>query len=358
MVLKRPYAFLIKHFRLIHLLITAIFVYVAIKSMDIYKYFNSVVNNSLNRYDAILYIKNSIFLFIFIALALCTIVFLLLKYKNKPRKIYIVTFIGYIIVGAYIYILFNYMRGFSDNIIDQKTIRLYRDILLIFEFFQFYMIIFMLIRGMGFDIRKFNFNADLQELNATLEDSEEIEVDTRIDTTNAMRTIRKQSRELGYFYKECKVYIIIILVGICIFLLYKGYNYFNDKLKTYKEGSHIGETFNVVIKDSYYYIDGTDNYVIINFDVNKSGTKKAFNSGLMTLKIARKEYNPDKSICHKFASLGTCYKSQYIGKDVENYILAYKVERLNFQKTYLEYNESFDKEFKVKLRTKEFVKND
>jgi len=357
MVLRRPYAFLIKHFRLIHIIITAIFTYVAIMSMDIYKYLNSVVSNTLNRYNSMLYIKYSIFLFIFLALLLCTIVFFLLKYKNKPRKIYILTFVGYLVISIFIFTLFNYMRTFSDSIIDSKTIRLYRDVLLILHLFEFYIIIFMLLRGLGFDIKKFNFSTDIQELKATLEDSEEIEIDTRIDTTNVVRNIRKQGRELGYYYKEFKIYIIIVLVALSVFLIYKGYNFFTSKLKIYNENDPIGEIFNITIKDSYYYVDDTDNYVIINFDINKHGIRKILNSGLINLTIGRKKYTPDKNICSKFSSLGICYKRQYINENTENYIFAYKVDKLNIQRAYIEYNESYDKQYKVKLIMKEF-KND
>ena len=327
-------------------------------SMDIYRYLNTVIDNTLNRYNALLYIKYSIFLFIFLALVLCVIVFLLLKYKNKPRKIYIVIIIGYIIIGAYIFVLFNYMREFSESIVDQKNIRVYRDILLMLQFFEYYTIFFMLIRGMGFDIKKFNFKTDLQELNVTSEDSGEVEIDTRIDTTNVMRRVRKQGRELGYYYKEYKNIILAIAIVAGVFLIYKGYNYFTDKLKVYNENDLIGDAYKVTIKDSYYYTEGNDNYVIINFDINKEGTPKLFNSGMMTLTIARKKYTPDKNICYKFSSLGPCYKRQYIKQNPENYILAYKVDRLYASKTRIEYNESYDREYKVKLALKEYVKND
>ena len=39
----------------------------------------------------------------------------------------------------------------------------------------------MAIRGLGFDIKKFDFNRDAQELNATDSDSEEVEINTKID---------------------------------------------------------------------------------------------------------------------------------------------------------------------------------
>ena len=57
MVLKKPYAFLIKHFRLIHLVITAILVWLLMISRGIHKYLSLVIKDSINRYDALNYIN-------------------------------------------------------------------------------------------------------------------------------------------------------------------------------------------------------------------------------------------------------------------------------------------------------------
>ena len=349
MVLRRPYAFLIKHFRLIHLIITAIFLYIALETRKIYKFINTVIELNNNKYDASMYIKYGIIAYIAIALILCIIIYLLLKYKDKPRRIYLFTIVGYIIIAAFITALFGYMQGFSNNVIDAKTIRMYRDILLVVQLFEYLVIIFMLIRGLGFDIKKFNFSKDAQELNATLADSEEVEISTKIDTTNVARTIHKQGREFGYYYKEFRIYIIIVLVIVIGILCYKGYLYYSDKLKTYKENDSIGSKFNITIKNSYYHVTDDGYYVIINFDINKLGNKEQLNAGNLSLISGKKVYSPDKQICNSFTKLGTCYKQHYVGITVNNYILTYKVDELNIQKLYVSYDESYDTVYKVKL---------
>ena len=212
MVLKKPYAFLIKHFRLIHLVITAILVWLLMISRGIHKYLSLVIKDSINRYDALNYINYGVFILIFLAIALCAAIYYLFKYKYKPRRIYIFTIVGYVIIAIFLSVLFTYMNGFLNSVVEQKSIRFYRDTLLITLLFQAYTVIFMFIRGLGFDIKKFDFNRDAQELNLTETDSEEIEVNTKIDTTNVMRSIRKTSRELSYFFSEFKVYILVILV--------------------------------------------------------------------------------------------------------------------------------------------------
>ena len=352
MVLRRPYAFLIKHFRLIHLIITALFALTVRSTRNIYSYINGIIDGSENRYNALDYINYNIYIYIFIALILCFFVYWLLKFKNKPRKIYIFTLVGYFIIAIFMLVLFSYMNGFSNNMINQKTIRLYRDIFLMTLVLQYFVIVFMLIRGLGFDIKRFNFGKDVQELNANAEDSEEIEINTQVDTTNVVRLVRKQGREFGYFYKEFKKYIIVILVILVGIVAYKSYNYFTDKLKVYKENETIGAANHITVKNSYYATKNNKNYIIINFDISRNITRNTLNIGNMILTVGNKKYTPDKNICYKFNDLGTCYKKQYINKNTANYILVYEVDNLKNKNSYLLYTESYDVSYKVKLNLK------
>ena len=352
MVLRNPYAFLIKHFRLIHLFITAIFTYIVIKNQAIYKYLREVIKDSVNKYNYLNYVNYSIYIWIIIAIILCFAVYYLLKYKDKPRKIYIFTIIGYIIVGTFTSILYSYISEFSNIVIDQKTIRLYTDILLITLFFQYIIIAIMLIRGLGFDIKKFNFNKDAIELNLNASDSEEIEVNTQIDTTNVMRVVRKNGRELSYFYKEFKIYILVIIVILLIFLGIRFYNYASAKYAIYNENDKLGTVNIVTIKDSYYINKDNHNYIVVNFDIFRNGTREQFNINNLELLINNNKYLPNKNICNTFNKYGICYKKQYITRDEKNYIAVYEIEGNIKNKNYILYKEFYESTYKVKLNIK------
>ena len=56
MIFKKTYGFLIKHFRLVHLIITAVLVYLVFFSNQIYKFLNDCIMDSVNRYNALEYI--------------------------------------------------------------------------------------------------------------------------------------------------------------------------------------------------------------------------------------------------------------------------------------------------------------
>jgi len=299
------------------------------------------------------HVNYSIFIFIFLAIILFYIIYWLLKHKDKPKRMYMIVIWGYILIGIFLMILYIYMQGFLNSVPEIKTIRFYRDTMLIVMAFQYFAAIFMLLRGLGFDIKKFNFDKDAQELNISESDSEEVEISADIDTTNISRRFRKRHREFGYFYKEFKGYILVSLLIVFGILGYKLYNYINATYKVYSENQPIGKINNVVIRDSYYKVDGNTNYVIVSFDISKDGKKDTFNIGKMSLQVGNKTYAPDKNVCSNFSDLGTCYKNQYIDLSIKTYLVAYQVDNLNIQKAYILYSDSYDDDYKVKLIMKE-----
>ena len=349
MVFRRPYGFLIKNFRLIHLIISGILIYLVTYSNKIYKFINLCIEDAVNRYNATQYIDYSIYIFIGIVLILFFAIYWLFKYKDKPRKIYVLYIFVYILVGVYVFLLFSYFSGLPNEIIDQKTIRAYRDIMLIILGFQYLIIIIILLRGFGFDIKKFNFTKDIQELDLTSEDAEEVEVDLSLDATDIMRGVRKGKREFGYFFQEYKIYILSIIIVLFIIFGYIGYNYLSKKLKVYNEGEFVGYNYYISVKDSYYNISENKSYVIINFDIFKNGRNERLDFNKLILKVDKKEYMPNKNICYIFDRLGNCYKKQYITKNTSNYILVYEVDNLNKESSYLTYKESYEDSFKIKL---------
>ena len=349
MILRKPYGFLIKHFRLIHLIITGVLFYLTRFSTKIYEYINSCILDMVNRYNALEYINYNIYIYIGIVIVLFLVIFWLFKYKDKPRMVYIVSIVGYIFVGIYMLILFGYFKELPNNIIDQKVIRAYRDICLMSLVFQYIINIIMFIRGLGFDVKKFNFTKDIKELNLTQEDAEEVFVDVNVNTASIMRGVRKQKRELGYFYQEYKVFILGIFAIILFSAGYFGYKYYGDKLRVYHEGDTVGGIYNVVPLQSYFSIDNDKNYIIVNFDILKYGVEDKLDVNSLKIVINNKEYIPNKNICNNFDYLGNCYKKQYITTESKNYILVYEVDSLNLDRTYLVYKEGYEKTYKIKL---------
>lgn len=354
MVFRKPYAFLIKHFRLIHLIITGLLVYIVSNIQKIYSFILSCISDQVNRYNALDYINYNIYIYLGIGIVLFIIIYWLFKYKDKPRNVYIISILGYITLGIYLFLLYSYLVELPNNIIDAKSIRAFRDITLMSLIFQYIIIIIMFIRGLGFDVKKFNFTKDIHELNITNEDGDEVEVAVNVNTDAIMRGVRKQKREFGYFFQEYKLFILVILTIIIVSIGYFGYNYVQKKNKVYNQNEFVGYNNYISVKKGYYDIGKGKYYIIVSFDIYKYGVEEKFNISNLKLMIDNKEYIPNKNICYNYDDIGTCYKKQYINEDVKNYIVTYEIDSLNIEKSYLVYKETYENSFKIKLNLENY----
>ena len=89
MILKKPYAFLIKRFRLIHLILTVLIGFLLARTYTLYSFFLRYINNistSASDFIPTNYITLYMFLTAIIILAFSIAMFMLMKQKNKPTK--------------------------------------------------------------------------------------------------------------------------------------------------------------------------------------------------------------------------------------------------------------------------------
>lgn len=349
MILKKPYAFLIKHFKIIHLIITFLLGIVLYNSSKIYNFINLCIEDSENKFNAIKYINNSLYIYIIIACIFMYIIRWLLEYKDKPRTIYLFSILYYIVIAFVLFIVFRYLNVLSNEVINPKDIRMYRDILFIIISVQYVITINMLIRGLGFDIKKFNFSKDFEDMNITSVDSEEVEINILSNKDDIIMGLRKQKRELTYYFKEFKVIICSIIVIILIVLTYYGYKHFSARNQQFQQGDIVGKNYFFSVTDSYYSNTSNMKYIIIKFNTSTSLTNKKFNYANLKLIVDNKSYYPIKNVCYSFGYLGTCYNQQILTNDMNSYIITYVVDNFDNENSYIIYNDGYNKDYKIKL---------
>ena len=91
MILKKPYAFLIKNFKLLHIILFFALSFIIYKSSKIYNFFNDYVNGNYFDFQENLvttYIDIFLFLAIIIIIIFSIILYWLMKLKNKNKKYY------------------------------------------------------------------------------------------------------------------------------------------------------------------------------------------------------------------------------------------------------------------------------
>lgn len=335
MILKKPYAFLIKYFKIIHIIILLLILYINSYYSKISTFFKNYSSNHL--YDTNIakdYLPIPVFISVILIIGLIAIMYYLMHNKKKPTKLYIFSIIYYFILLVSMFLIYDKINTLYEVTIEQRTSRLYQDIYFILKLPTYYFIVMYLIRGIGFDIKKFNFKKDLEELEIKAEDNEEFEFVLGKDTYIYKRKFHRILRETLYYYKENKFIINIILSVIAAIILTIILINLSINIHKYHIGSSISSS-NFTYKLNNAYITSYDykneiisknkKYILIDITItNKTkATLKAENIYL--------SYNNNKqsiiktSLSNAFSDIGTVYKGDTIPNEPTNLILVYEV---------------------------------
>ncbi|MGN1268056.1 MAG: hypothetical protein ACI4U0_00915 [Candidatus Aphodocola sp.] len=333
MVFKKPYGFLIKHFKLIHLILTGLYIYLAFKVSSILQYYNAFIDGTVSKLDARSYITSYYVIAILLAIIICLIVYALMKYKKKPRILYLILIAFTLAIAFLIQYSYQGLDTIYISVLDAKSMRLYRDLLQILVLLQYVSIAMVLVRGLGFDIKKFNFVQDLEDLGIDVSDEEEVEL-TLGGTAGVNRKIHRKVRELKYYYLENKTFIGIIIAMIIVVIV--GGVVVNVEVinKEYQQNEVFSsDEFQFRVLDSYVTNKGFDNqeimmngtsFVIVKMEVLALHEKRELNTSNLILKVNHHNYTSSKKYSSYFIDLGYSYKNEKIG-GATTYLFIYNV---------------------------------
>jgi len=213
MVFKKPYAFFIKYFRIINLILNILLMFYIYRLNLIHQVINDFyygrITNFSNAETA--YVGLGMYFLIFLISLLIIIIILTLKKKEKPFKDYLFNIIYNVFIIIYLFSVGNLFLTLNETVIEQTTLKLYSDISFLIILPLLYFFVKYLLIIIGFDLKKFNFQKDILEMKKTEDDNEEIELIFDRDTYKTKRKIRKTFREFKYYLLENKLIITIIL---------------------------------------------------------------------------------------------------------------------------------------------------
>lgn len=353
MILRRPYAFLIKYFKIIHIIMFLLLGYTTYRASNIVSFFKDYIQDSRTEILPNFYSFGLVYFFIILFIISSIAILYLMKYKNKPRLIYIIS----IIISVIAFILFIYLGSTVESLstvsVSGRVLRLYRDISRINYYMLFIMCIPFIIRGLGFDIKKFNFNKDLMELNIKEEDSAEVEVNVDLTPDGIKRRGRKYLRELSYYYTEYKLFINIalVIVGFIIILIFP-FNIFVVNRPLSEGETLVTRDYNLVVEDSYISTrkrtSMDDTYIILKVKIKGKVNKYTLNLDSLVLKANNNSYRPSLKYYNYFMDIGYGYKNTYlITDDYKEYLLIYNVNNNDVKKLYFN---NLDNNKKVRLK--------
>lgn len=318
MILRKPYAFIIKHFRLIHLMMLACLSYLLMVARDINKLFESLQASSTFIYaGADAYINKSVYYILFIFLFLSGVVFWLLREKKKPTKLYLFLILYGIVEIFLFYYEFNLLGILQENVVEADQLILGRDISTICLLPNYVLMAICFVRGIGFNLKQFNFSKDVEELEIADVDSAEFEVLIGQNNYKYLRFIRRTIREIKYYILENKFGITIFISILLLFFAGYGIYYYNTYLKkTNKEETNIINGIAYTVRDSYItakdfngvVLSDTYKYVVVDLTLfNNTTENKVLNLDNITLSNGSLVYYPILTRNQKFYDLGVPY---------------------------------------------------
>ena len=341
MIIRKPYAFLIKNFKKIHTVLLILSLYLAYRIFDVNRFVNEFMR--LGTYD--LYsdpISHHITFIMNIAIIIMIVgsgaLVLLLRHKNKPWKVYLLPLINYIALFFVLSIIKNFFKTYTMSV-EVTDLRFSRDLLFAFIAVQFPVIGIFFVRTIGLDINKFNFNMDQEFLELSDEDREEIEISLDIDVNTFKRLYRKVLRNINYFYQEHKLISRIIIGIISLVFLFNIYTFLFVTNKSYKETDNYNyNDFTIKVDNSYVtdkdykgsVISKKSKFVIVNISLtNNTDSSKKFDTSRFHLKAANLDFTTTETTYAKeFYDLGKTYSkvSEVNGGNTVNFIIIYKVD--------------------------------
>lgn len=338
MILRKPYAILIKNFKLIHVILTILMGYLFYKTNMILSFLNeylsSIATTITNE------VTNSLFgpiLVITIILVILgsLILLSLMHFKDKPIKFYAYNIICYILLAIFYYASFTVIKSLEVGLVDIRVLKVIHDLTVVILAFQMLGLIFVIIRATGFDIKSFDFKKDLEELNISSSDNEEFEVELELDTDKLKRKINKKFRHARYIYVENKLLINIVGSILCAILFFGIYLHVGVYNKTFK--------LNEAFKTNQFIFNFTNSYHT-KYDYAGKEVKENYELVTIQLKI-RKLYNQDLTLQtgkfyldvngrkfhhttnykDRLFDLGMTYMNQQISNEFTTYLLVFEI---------------------------------
>lgn len=370
MIIRKPYAFLIKNFKKIHIVLLFLSLFVAYKLAGVNNFINQFMetgiydpfSNQIAQYVSI-WVKFSLILIVVGSVSLL----MLLRYKGKPWKIYLIPIIEYFFLFLVLNMITSFFKTYSIDI-NPLDIKFSRDLLVIFLLVQFPAIGILGMRSLGLDYKKFKFNSDQEFLELSEKDREEIEIAIDFDINSLKRLYRRTIRNINYFYIEHKKICITVGVIILLILGNRAYNYIFIVNKTYKEGDIYNANGLTIKVNKSYFTDKDDqgnvisknsNFVIIDFTITNNGSEKKINMDNFHLKNKRDFTTTNKTYATEFMDLGRTYDSVKVVKRGEtiNFIIVFKVDStLKKNRFNLYYQEDGGILRKIKIKLKDVSK--
>lgn len=338
MILRKPYAFLIKHFKLIHFIMALCMGVLLYQTTILQNFFNEFANSTQVIVDtdiANVLLGGYIYIFPVLVVIMSLIVLVLMSLKDKPKLYYLLNIVVYIaLIVLYIYAS-STIGTMQKEIVDERIVRAIRDLLNLGFIIQLYTLFISLIRSVGIDVKKFDFREDAEALNLNVGDNEEFEVNIEFDSQTLKRNIKRQYRDFKYYFVENKYFLIsilAILVALFSISIIKNITSTTKKYNVNQVFSVVG--YNMAIENAYLVdtdtklnkvTDDENSLVVVKFKIRTLNKTEKFVFGKLALQIGNTKYYHNNKFASAVTDLGTSYINQKLTDEFQEFVLVYEI---------------------------------
>lgn len=351
MILRKPYAFFIKHFKLIHIILTILIAYLIYRTGLLLSFFNEYISTGKSVIDQDL-TGNLFNLYMFIVpflIILASIIILsVMVLKQKPILFYITLIIIYIIMLVVYNYIYSVLGSMETALLDIRQVRVARDIIMIVFFVQTFSVIITFVRATGFDIKKFNFGQDLAKLDIKEEDREEFEFEVNVDTGKVQRKFRRNLRHAKYVYFENRFLInmgLLLLFSVICFVVYLNLNVYN---KVYSEmEAFLTTDFSIRVNKSFLTtkdykgnktVKDDEVLVVLELEVKNNFPKeRKLDIARAELVIGNHTFHHVYNYRERIFDLGKVYEDDLLPNKFTKLLLVYKVPKILVSKNNMQF---------------------
>ena len=342
MILRKPYAIFIKLFRPMHFIIAVLLGIISYKYYDIYLFFKTYVKTGHFSYVediTTFYVNGFLYLCIIALIILFSLIIVLFMYKKKSIISYVILLCEQLFCLFFSFSVKSNLIALDTANIDVRMAIVLRDIAVLLSVINVFLLIWMTLRALGFNLKQFEFGKDLKELQIESTDNEEFEFAVDIDKNDIKTRWNRFKRMSHYYFEEYRRVIITIVLCIALIIsLVFATSYFskeviyNEKvvvdLDNYKYKFKVIDSHLVETDYKGNVIDqGKNKYVVIRYELTNK-TKEEFVFDLTTAVLnGSKAYANVMTLYDSFKDIGVGYIGQKLLPDVTGeFIMVYPID--------------------------------
>lgn len=348
MIIRKPYGFLAKHYKLINLIILIPMLYLTLKFGDIGSFFRGYVASKYNTVEVIIadkYITGLTYLATFAAIISNLFVFVVLRSKKKNGLLYLANSIYYIFLLFMTFLLYSTMNQIETITLDATYINFIRDLATMIPLPSYVLIAIVFTNAIGFNFKTMRFDNKL-DLQLSDDDDDEMELKLNNEGYILKRQAVHSIRELKYYFFENR--FVITCIGVVILLIicssiYMNYEVYNKKYNIYQAFA-LDNAFTMTLKESYItnvnmrgeIINRGSYFLIVKIGItNNSREDKVMDKKNFRLYCGSEAMYPSYDRSFNFMDVATNYQGTPVkGETSDDYIFAYELTEKQLRNYY------------------------